>query len=77
MPPPKQARRPAPARKVGRPKTDVPKVSIASIKGTPAYAAWLDGLAKHARLPVAILIEHALFEYAAAHGYASEQPNRV
>jgi hypothetical protein len=61
---------------VGRPKAADPKKSLASIKGGAEYAAWLEGLAEHAHLPLTILIEHALREYAENHGYANPQPKR-
>jgi len=66
------AARPAP----GRPKADDPKRSLASLKGGVKYARWLEGLAAHAHLPTALLIEHALREYAERHGYDQAQPRR-
>ncbi len=60
----------------GRPKVSDPKRSLASLKGGEAYAKWLDGLANHSHLPLALLIEHALREYAGSHGYAEPQPKR-
>jgi hypothetical protein len=50
--------------------------SLASIKGGAEYATWLEGLAEHAHLPLTILIEHALREYAENHGYTNSQPKR-
>lgn len=61
---------------VGRPKSSDPKRSIASLKGGKAYEGWLNGLADHSHLPVTILIEHALREYAEKHGYEAPQPKR-
>ena len=63
-------------RVVGRPKSRDPKRSLASLKGGEAYATWLTGLVDHSHLPVTILIEHALREYAENHGYDEPQPRR-
>lgn len=65
-----------PTNKGGRPKNADPKASLASLKGSEQYRAWLEGLAEHAHLPLAILIEHALREYAENHGYEPVQPRR-
>lgn len=59
-----------------RVKSAEPKPTIASIKGGAAYAAWLEALAGHAHLPVALLIEHACREYAERHGFGEPQPKR-
>jgi hypothetical protein len=60
----------------GRPKALDPKRSLASLKGGEPYALWLDGLVSYSHLPVTILIEHALREYAEKHGYKEVQPKR-
>lgn len=62
--------------KGGRPKSVDPKVSLASLKGSEQYRVWLEGLAEHSHLPLAILIEHALREYAENHEYPALQPKR-
>lgn len=49
---------------------------IASFKGSDAFEAWMDRLMKHARLPVSTLLEHALIDYAKAHGFDEEPPER-
>lgn len=69
------AKKPKP-KAMGRPKSADPKKSLASLKGGEAYSEWLDGLVDHSHLPVTILIEHALREYAENHGYEPEQPRR-
>jgi hypothetical protein len=61
---------------MGRPKASDPKRSLASLKGGGKYAEWLVGLVEHSHLPVTILIEHALREYAERHGYSAPQPKR-
>jgi hypothetical protein len=61
---------------MGRPKAEDPKRSLASLKGGERYAKWLAGLVDHSHLPVTILIEHALREYAERHGYTAPQPKR-
>lgn len=61
---------------MGRPKAADPKRSLASLKGGEQYAKWLDGLVAHSHLPVTILIEHALREYAENHGFKEAQPKR-
>jgi hypothetical protein len=66
-------KKPAP---VGRPKTEEPKRSLASLKGSESYAAWFDGLVDFSHLPASILIEHALREWAENHGYGKPQPKR-
>jgi hypothetical protein len=71
MPPPRK-----PKKAGGRPRSAEPKLPLASLKGSEKYRKWLEGLARHAHLPVAILIEHALREYASTHGYDQEQPQR-
>jgi hypothetical protein len=65
-----------PATSVGRPKSENPKLSLASLKGNAEYAEWLRGLVEHSHLPTTILLEHALREYAEKHGYAPRQPRR-
>ncbi len=60
----------------GRPKASDPKTPIASIKGGSAYKQWLKDLADFSRLPITILVEHALFEYAQTHEFPKEPPKR-
>ncbi len=72
----------APARK--RPKRMEPpaphdagkKRSLLGIKGSEEFATWLDGLATHTRLPLSILVEHALIAYAKQVGYDPTPPER-
>lgn len=60
----------------GRPKTPELKKPIASFRGTLKFAEWFNGLAAHMRLPASVLIEHALIEFAAKHGYKEPAPDR-
>ena len=61
-------------------KADVPKepgrVTIIGLKGTPAFAAWVDRLHQHLRLPLPTLFEHALIELAKSRGFEEEPPQR-
>lgn len=70
--PPKKPKKPTP----GRPKTENPKRSLASLKGSEEYAEWLESLTDHSHLPTAILIEQALREWAENHGFTKPQPKR-
>jgi hypothetical protein len=47
-----------------------------TIKSGPEWKAWVDGLAEHVRNDVAKVIDHALVDYAAKHGYAKPAPRR-
>ncbi len=60
----------------GRPKADDPKRSLVSLKGGEKYAGWFDGLVSHVNLSAAVVMELALREYAANHGYSEPQPKR-
>lgn len=53
-----------------------PPVPVISIKGSPAWKAWLDALSRHCRMPKAVLIDVALAEYAAKIGFEPEPPPR-
>lgn len=63
-------------RAVGRPKNLGPKPTLVSLRGSEEYREWLEGLANRSHLPMAILLEHALREYAERHGYEKPQPRR-
>lgn len=64
-------------RKVGRPAEAEPVYSLALLKGTNEFEAWLDGLVGHTgaglRSP---LIKRALAEYAKRNGFDAPQPRR-
>ncbi len=52
------------------------KAIAVTIKGDPAWKAWLDGLADHCRSDVAKVIDMALIKYAKGEGYDREAPHR-
>ncbi len=58
------------------PKPEGPKRTLASFKGSPEFAEWLDGLTAHARLTVSAIMEHALIDYAKKVGYDADPPER-
>lgn len=64
-------------RKKGRPAEMEPVYSLALLKGTHEFEAWLDGLVGHTgaglRSP---LIKMALAEYAKLNGFDAPQPRR-
>jgi hypothetical protein len=55
---------------------DAARRTMASLKGTSAYAEWLEGLIEHVNLSPTVVIELALREYAINHGYEAPQPRR-
>ncbi len=64
-------------RKTTEPKPAAERKAIAvTIKGDPAWKAWLDGLANHCRSDVAKVIDMALIKYAKGEGYDREAPHR-
>ncbi len=61
----------------GRPKgPKAPRKIIISFKGYEEFDDWLGRLAAYRRLPVSVLIEHALIEYAESHGFDDSAPER-
>lgn len=60
----------------GRPKVPVPKQSVASFRGSAAFAKWFEGLLTFARMPASVLIEHAIVDFAAKVGYKEKPPER-
>lgn len=67
-----------PKRKAGgRPPEPEPIRSLISLKGTPTFEAWLDGLVDHSHLGTrTLLLRNALREFAEKHGYAEAMPKR-
>lgn len=63
-------------KKMGRPKVAEPRESIASFRGSKAFADWFDAFIKSERDNGAILIEKALVHYAKARGFKPEPPER-
>jgi hypothetical protein len=66
--PKKKAMRSAPA--AGR------KTIAVTIKGSPEWKDWIDGLARHCRLDVAKVIDLAVVQFAKGEGYNPEAPER-
>lgn len=50
--------------------------SLTTLKGSPAWTAWVKRLAKHDRNTTVGLIDRALAEYATNHGFNEEPPER-
>lgn len=63
--------------KMGRPPAEVKSVPVASLKGTPDFKEWFDGLRKHVRLRPSDLIEHALVAYGEQRDYPHPAPDRT
>ncbi|HWE35644.1 MAG TPA: hypothetical protein VG406_03665 [Isosphaeraceae bacterium] len=63
------------AKKMGRPKVPDPRRSIASFRGSTAFAEWFEDLVRRERVSAASLIERALAEYARKIGHP-EPPGR-
>jgi hypothetical protein len=64
-------------KKTARSKPAADRKSIAvTIKGSPEWKEWIDGLAEHCRLDVAKVIDLAVVEYAKAEGYDPKAPQR-
>jgi hypothetical protein len=49
---------------------------LAAFKGSEEFAAWLERFVAHKRLPVSILIEHALIAFAKQEGFDEAPPER-
>lgn len=54
-----------------------PRQIVISIKGTAEFRDWLNRLADHERVTAVAVIERALVEYAANHGFAEPAPKRT
>jgi hypothetical protein len=50
--------------------------SITTLKGSPEWAEWLEGLAVHFRTTVIGVIDRALAEWAETNGYPVKPPRR-
>lgn len=59
-----------------RPRASGRKPMAISMRGSDAWRAWLDGLARHDERPIAKVVEMALRERARAIGYGEEMPPR-
>ena len=64
-------------KKTTRPKPASDRKTIAvTIKGSPDWKEWIDGLAEYCRLDVAKVIDRAVVDYAKAEGYDRKAPQR-
>jgi hypothetical protein len=52
------------------------KTIAVTIKGSPEWKEWIDGLADHCRLDVAKVIDLAVVRYAETEGYNRKAPQR-
>lgn len=50
---------------------------VISLKGTEAFRDWVNELADHERITSVAVIERALVEYAANHGFKKPAPKRT
>jgi hypothetical protein len=61
----------------GRPKAPEPLQSLISLKGTTAFASWIDGLVDHAHLGTrTLLLKNALRVFAEQQKYEEPMPKR-
>jgi TolB-like protein len=63
-------------KKAARPAAADRKTIAVTIKGSPAWKDWIDGLADHCRLDVAKVIDLAVVRFAEAEGYNQKAPQR-
>lgn len=57
------------AKKAGRPKTGIKRITIFGIKGVPEYKTWVDDFANHVGLSVADTVGMSLAAFAEAKGF--------
>ena len=50
--------------------------ALVSVRCRSDFRAWVDDLAKSKHLPMAVLIEHCLREYAERHQFKTPMPDR-
>jgi hypothetical protein len=60
-----------PKRGPGRPKGEVARETIISLKGFPEFKTWLDEFAEYCNLSMADTVGQALLEYAKLRGFRS------
>jgi hypothetical protein len=53
-----------------------PRKPIASMRGTEEFSEWIQGLVEHVRMPISVVFEHALIQFAKAKGFRDPPPNR-
>jgi hypothetical protein len=64
-------------KRVAPPPDPDPRQIVISIKGTAEFRDWLNELADHERVTSVAVIERALVEYAANHGFTKPAPKRT
>jgi hypothetical protein len=69
------ARKSAGRKKPMKATLDRPGIAV-TLRGSPEWKEWLEGLAFHCRLDVAKVIDRALIDYAKKEGYGREAPRR-
>jgi hypothetical protein len=52
------------------------KMIAVTIKGSPEWKEWVDGLARYCRLDVAKVFDLAVVQFAKGEGYSPEAPER-
>jgi hypothetical protein len=52
------------------------KTIAVTIKGSPEWKEWIEGLAEHCRLDVAKVIDLAVVDFAKSEGYERKAPQR-
>jgi hypothetical protein len=67
------AKKKAPRGKAAPPKASTIAVTL---RGSPEWKAWVEALARHARLDVAKVIDRALIDFAEKEGFDQEAPQR-
>lgn len=66
-------KKPAPPPKPAKP---APRRVVLQMKGTDEWKDWLDQLSEFLRMPTSTIVDHALIEYARAHGFEPAPPRR-
>ena len=59
-----------------KPAQSVASTIAVTLRGSPQWKAWVEALAKHARLDVAKVIDRALVDLAIKEGFDQEAPER-
>jgi hypothetical protein len=58
-----------------KPRGERPAIAV-TLRGSPEWKAWVEGLAEYCRLDVAKLIDRALVDMARKEGYNVDAPSR-
>ena len=60
----------------GKPASPKASTIAVTLRGAPEWKAWVEALARHARLDVAKVIDRALVDFAEKEGFKQEAPER-